>query len=86
MNKTYDNFHEIERDALGSYDETVLFSNYEEEDLKRCYILEIFQTHIQEMILGDILANGFDEELIDRIGDVDVSLPDEYIDFYGYRL
>ncbi len=80
--KKYNNFYEMENTVLGFCDEEVVFGSYEDEDYVSEYINNIFTYYIQEMITSDICANGFDEDLIDRIGDIIVIIPDELKDFY----
>lgn len=82
MSKKYDNFREKEYYVSCFCDEEVTFGCYEGDDIIRDYISNVFTYYIQDQIIGDILANGYDEELIDLIGDVSVGLPDELIDYY----
>lgn len=82
MKKNYDSFGEMEDLVWGFCTDDVVFCNYEEDDLVETYISNIFTFYLQERITQDILANGFDEELIDLLGEVFVSIPEGLIDYY----
>ena len=72
----------MEGTILPFTEEDVLFSNYEDDDLVGLYISNIFTFYFQEQVIHDINENGFNEELFDLVGSIDVSLPKEIIDYY----
>ena len=82
------NFDEIETYAFEHNDTCLLIDGRCEngsEDQFRAYVQEIFHSYLQGMITEDILEEqgiDFDEHLMDRIGEIDVSIPDELCDFY----
>lgn len=80
--KKYNNFYEMENTVLGFCDEEVVFGSYEDEDYVSDYINNIFTFYIQEMVTRDIYANGSDDNMIDEIGSISVTLPEKFIDFY----
>lgn len=82
MSKKYDKFREMECYVSSFCDKEVMFCCYEGDDIIRDYISNVFTYYIQDQIIGDILANGYDEDLIDQIGEVSVDLPAELIDYY----
>lgn len=79
---SYENFYEMEGFVYDFCAEEVLFCGYEADDLVKCYISNIFTFYIQEMILRDCNEHGINVDVYDLVGNVDVSIPDELIDFY----
>ena len=79
---SYRNFREMEAHVLSFCDEVVLFDNYDEDDLVKCYITGILTYHMQDTIIADCLEHGYDEDLVDLMGEISVDIPDELIDFY----
>ena len=82
------NFDAAECAAYERYDTCLLIDDACENgspEQFHTYVRQIFRCYLQEMITQDILEEhgiDFDENLMDLIGDVDVSIPDELCDFY----
>lgn len=86
MNNTK-NFYKLESEVLECYDESVLI-DYSEANALPNYIERIFQYHIQELIIQDILTSAEDEteeDLLDLVGNIDVSIPQGILNFYVYK-
>ena len=78
-------FNRMEELAWETCDPSVLIDDAEEHGSDKqfyAYVQQIVQYYVQEMFTEDILSNGFDEELIDLIGNIDVLIPKEVCDFY----
>ena len=82
------NFDDLENTAFEHNDTCLLIDDACENgstEQFRSYVKQIFTCAVQGMITEDILEEqgiDFDEDLMDWIGDIDVSIPDELCDFY----
>lgn len=82
------NFDMLESSAFNHNDSYLLIDDACENgstEQFRAYVKQIFLCAVQGMITEDILEEqgiDFDEDLMDWVGDVDVSIPDELCDFY----
>ena len=78
-------FEEMETSAWETCDASVLIDDgaeYGSDEQFHAYVQQVVRYYVQEMITADILNSGFDEKLIDLIGNIDVYIPDELCDFY----
>ncbi len=82
------NFDTLESSAFEHNDTCLLIDDACENgstEQFRAYVKQIFTCAVQGMITEDILEEqgiDFDEDLMDWIGDIYVSIPDELCDFY----
>ena len=82
------NFNNLENTAFEHNDTCLLIDDACENgstEQFRAYVRQIFTCAVQGMITEDILEEqgiDFDEELMDWVGNIDVSIPDELCDFY----
>ena len=77
-------FKEMENIATCTTDESVLFHMYSIGKPVHDYINSIFKIYIQELIVSDLqeATDGDIDSFVDCLGDVDVNLPEDILDFY----
>lgn len=77
-------FKEMENIATCTTDDSVLFHMYSKDKPVHDYINSIFKIYIQELIVSDLqeATDGDIDSFIDCLGDVDVNLPEDILDFY----
>lgn len=85
IESAHSNYDEMESAVCKKYDPCLLIDEDETNDTEaqfRSYVRQVVQCYVQELITADILRHGYDEHLIDLIGDIDVYIPDALCDYY----